>query len=102
MANQPGRSKPKQKNCNQKLLKETAAALREHPTTVENLVGFYSKFIAQKIKEGGFEGVQAPYFGKFTAKLKEIQWRNYMQGLPEAFRQKKPRGFKFEDDDPTL
>ena len=71
--------------ANKNLYKEVAARKGVSPQTVQDCVEIVGKFIADTIKHGAFEGIMVPYFGKFAAKQKSVQWmndRNVMPVLP--------------------
>lgn len=71
--------------ANQALYKETAARCKTSPKQVEECMHIVGKFIASTIKKGAFETVMIPYFGKFKAKPKKVQWANHrrvMMNIP--------------------
>lgn len=63
--------------ANQNLYKETAARCKVSPKQVEECVQVVGKFVSSTIKKGAFETVMIPYFGKFRAKTKKVQWANH-------------------------
>jgi len=63
--------------ANSRLYKETAMKFKVSPKEVEECIGIVSKFIAATIKKGAFETVVVPHFGKFRAKVKNIQHMNH-------------------------
>jgi hypothetical protein len=77
--------------CNDKCIIETIVNTGESRKTIEEALDFQSKFIAEKIREGGFESVRVAHFGIFKAKLKELQWRNYYRTLPKTTTSKRKR-----------
>jgi len=62
--------------ANGRLYKEVAHETRFSPKEIEEMVGFVSKFTAQKVKDGAFETVMIPSFGKFRVKPKHVQALN--------------------------
>lgn len=62
--------------ANDRLYKEVASETRFSPKEVEEMVGFTTKFTAQKIKDGAFETVMISSFGKFRVKPKHVQALN--------------------------
>lgn len=61
----------------------------ESKKLIESVLDHHSKFIATKIRSGGFEGVRVPYFGVFEAKLRSVQMMNFSKTLPKATEAKK-------------
>lgn len=76
-------------NCNEKVVLETMMTTGEAKKTIEHIISHYTKLIADKIEDGGFESVRIPYFGLFEAKHKELQWRAFYQSLPKTKTRKK-------------
>jgi len=74
----------KAKDCNIDLLDDVVHNTKESSQTVRSVVNFFSSFIADTIKEGAFESVIVPHFGKFQPKTKEIQWRMHYKGVEKG------------------
>jgi len=59
---------------NEQLYKETAWKTGLSPKQVEEIFLTCTQFIADVIKEGSFETVMIPNFGKFIVKTKQVQY----------------------------
>lgn len=70
----------KQALCNKDLLTDVKMATGESAADISSVVDFFSQFIADTIREGAFEGVLVPHFGKFQPKVTKVQWRAERQG----------------------
>jgi hypothetical protein len=75
--------------CKRKVLLETAVATKEEPDLVHSITDYYFRFTSETIKRGAFEAVKVPYFGKFQAKHRYVQHKNWVQSLPQT-TEKKP------------
>ena len=69
------------KDANQELVRDTARMTKESTALVKDIALSYTKFIAKIIKEGIFETVAVPYFGKFGPKVREIRYRQTKKGI---------------------
>ena len=63
-------------NCNERLVRETAEALREQTKIVRQLASDYTKFIADLLMNETLEGAILPYLGKIRIKTKQIQYKS--------------------------
>lgn len=72
--------------CNDKVMEDTIANTGESKALIDHVVKFQQDFIGRKMKEGSFESVRIEHFGLFRAKLKHIQWRDFMRSLPQFYR----------------
>jgi len=63
--------------CNDKALAHTMAVTGESAKFIKEVLDFHSKFIADKIKIGGFESVRIWRFGNFRPKLDKIAARGH-------------------------
>lgn len=70
--------------CNDKALMDAVLATGESKKLVEQMIDHQSKLIAFKIREGAMESVRITGFGVFTAKLREVTYRNFVMSLPKA------------------
>jgi nucleoid DNA-binding protein len=68
--------------ANERLYKETAWKTGTSPKQVEEIVGSVTAFIASTIKEGAFETVMIPNFGKFKVKTKLVQFHSTLKKKP--------------------
>lgn len=55
----------------------TAIRTQTSPTQVREIIEFVGEYTAGVIKQGAFESIMIPYFGKFKPKVKKIQWMNH-------------------------
>lgn len=62
--------------ANESLYKEVAFRTKTSPKQVEECIKQVGQYIANVIKQGAFETVMIPHFGKFKPKIKKIQWMN--------------------------
>jgi nucleoid DNA-binding protein len=69
------------KVANSSLYDLTAIRTQTSPTQVKEIIEFVGEFTANVIKQGAFESVMIPYFGKFKPKVKKIQWINHNKTL---------------------
>lgn len=65
----------KEEICNYELMKDTMEVLDEANQLIHGVLKHYSDYIADTIKEGSFETITVPYFGKFEPKTRQIQRR---------------------------
>jgi len=63
--------------CNDKVLEHVIAVTGETPKLIKEIIDFHSRFIAGKIKAGGFESVRIGRFGNFTPKMKKLVAKGY-------------------------
>jgi len=70
----------KQEACNKELILDVANITGERVLLVKDIIQDYTKFISDMIKEGAFETMIIPYFGKFEPKTKQIQRRFNQRG----------------------
>lgn len=81
----------KQPTCNKELLAEVSYEVEENIATVRDVIHEYSKFIADMIREGAFETMLVPYFGKFEPKIKQIQRRYHRRGRQQKHYERNRR-----------
>lgn len=65
--------------ANERLYKETAWKTGTSPKQVEEIVNVVASFIASTIKQGAFETVMIPSFGKFKVKTRLVQFHSTLQ-----------------------
>lgn len=79
--------------ANELLYKETAARCKTSPKQVEECAKIVGQFIAKTMKNGAFETIMIPYFGKFKAKTTRVQWSTHkkvMAIIPTHLNPKTP------------
>lgn len=69
--------------ANEKLYKRVAALNNLSPKQVEEMFNEVASFIAKTIKDGAYETVMIPLFGKFAPKTEMIQWKNHIHVMPK-------------------
>lgn len=74
------------KECNSRLIQETANELKVSEKTVNDCLSFYSEFIVGTIRAGNMEGVTVPYLGKFQVKLHLQQYKDFFHALTPEHR----------------
>lgn len=78
---------------NKDLYEEVALKTKVTPRQVEEIFKVVCGFTAAKIKEGSFETIMIPYFGKFKASPKKVQGRfNKKNPIDEIIRSNSGRG----------
>jgi nucleoid DNA-binding protein len=65
--------------ANERLYKETAWKTGTSPKQVEEIINVVSSFVVSTIKEGAFETVMIPSFGKFKVKPKLVQFHSTLK-----------------------
>ncbi len=68
--------------CNERLYKRVAALQNLSPKQVEEMFNEVASFVAKTIKEGAYETVMIPLFGKFAPKTEMIQWKQHKYVMP--------------------
>jgi len=76
-----------EKTMNKSLFEDVALKTKVTPRTVEEIFKIVCGFTAKTIKEGNFETVMIPFFGKFKAPAKRVQNRfNKRNQIDEIIR----------------
>lgn len=82
-----------EETINKELYEEVALKTKVTPRQVEEIFKVVCGFTAAKIKEGSFETIMIPYFGKFKASPKKVQGRfNKKNPINEIIRSNSGRG----------
>ena len=76
------------KVANAALYKETGFIHKISPKQVEEFAHIIGTYIHKTIKEGAFETVMIPRFGKFKVKTKKLQGMNDRTVLPILIKKK--------------
>jgi nucleoid DNA-binding protein len=70
-----------ERECNKRLINQTAEDLGINISQVENILGHFADFTARTIRSGSLEGVCVPYLGKFQVKVKAQQYKEFLHSL---------------------
>lgn len=77
------------RQANKKALEETALITGTTKAEVYDIVNHYSKFAAEMIKAGLYEGLSFPHFGKILPKVKQIhssmEWKGKTKAEPNIY-----------------
>lgn len=90
---------------NKRLYKETSQVMKCTPAKVEEIMEFVGIFVANTMREGVFQTIMLPYFGKFKPKKKYLK---FLQEKPKErensmdLMQRAIRGKKLLRKDPML